>query len=420
MNLNLAIIALATLIIVVAFGFWKKVNIGVLAIGFSLILGTICGMTSKEILAGFDAQLFATLVGVTFLFSIAQVNGTLELLANKAVAMVGDKSYLVPIIIFFVSGILSAIGPGNIPIGSLMTVVAVTIAVGMKQNPILYALLAKLASNAFAITPLTPAGIIAKELGAKVDMFGFEIALMLNVMLWGLILGIVFCIMYRLDKMKLELHLKKDDIEKFNKNQVITLIGMIVMVIMVAGFGQNVGLASFLVASILMILKVGEQKKALSTVPWGTLILICGVGVLMNIVDAVGGIELLSNGLLSIMGEKTARPILAGTSGLLSFFSSTTGVVMPTLIPTVPNIIESFGGAFGFVELTSIIISSSFAAAFSPASTGGGLILAAYMSASGAGEEEQNKLFGQLLMIAVGCVVFNMLLSFMGVYGFIA
>ena len=70
-----------------------------------------------------------------------------------------------------------------------------------------------------------------------------------------------------------------------------------------------------------MILKVGEQKKALSTVPWGTLILICGVGVLMNIVDQVGGIALLSNGLLSIMGEKTARPILAGTAGLLSLFS---------------------------------------------------------------------------------------------------
>lgn len=419
MNSNLAIISLVTLVIVVAFGFWRKVNIGVLAIGFSLILGTICGMTDKEILAGFDAKLFATLVGVTFLFSIAQVNGTLELLANKAVAMVGKKSYLVPIIIFLVSGILSAIGPGNIPIGSLMTVVAVTIAVGMKQNPILYALLAKLASNAFAITPLTPAGIIATDLGAKVNEFGFEIPLMLNVMLWGVILAVAFCIMYRLDKMKPEVHLNKENLAKFNKDQIITLIGMAVMVVLVAGFGQNVGLVSFLIASILMILKVGNQKKALAAVPWGTLILICGVGVLMNIVETVGGIELLSNGLLSIMNKATARPILAGTSGLLSFFSSTTGVVMPTLMPTVPSIIGQFD-AFSFVELSSIIISSSFAAAFSPASTGGGLILAAYMSASGAGEEEQNKLFGQLLAIAVGCVVFNMLLSFIGVYGFIA
>lgn len=300
-----------------------------------------------------------------------------------------------------------------------MTVVAVTIAVGMKQNPILYALLAKLASNAFAITPLTPAGIIATDLGAKVNEFGFEIPLMLNVMLWGLILGVAFCIMYRLDKMKPEVHLNKEDIAKFNKDQIITLIGMAVMVVLVAGFGQNVGLVSFLIASILMILKVGNQKKALAAVPWGTLILICGVGVLMNIVETVGGIELLSNGLLSIMNKATARPILAGTSGLLSFFSSTTGVVMPTLMPTVPSIIGQFD-AFSFVELSSIIISSSFAAAFSPASTGGGLILAAYMSASGAGEEEQNKLFGQLLAIAVGCVVFNMLLSFIGVYGFIA
>lgn len=419
MSSNLAVLAIATLIIVVALGFWKQVNIGVLAIGSSLVLGLICGMTSKEILAGFDAQLFATLVGVTFLFSIAQVNGTLELLANKAVAMVGDKAFLVPIVIFFVSGILSAIGPGNIPIGALMTVVAVTVAVGMKQNPILYALLAKLAANAFAITPLTPAGIIAIDLGAKVSVFGFEIPLMLNVMLWGLILAVAFCIVYRLDKVKTDVHLKREEIDKFNKNQVITLIGMAIMVIMVAGFNQNVGLASFLVASVLLMFKVAEQKKAFAAVPWGTLILICGVGVLMNIVGAVGGTDLLSNALLSIMNEHTVRPVLAGASGLLSFFSSTTGVVMPTLIPTVPGIVESFNGAFSFTELTSIIISSSFSAAFSPASTGGGLILAAYMSASGAGEAEQNKLFGQLLMIAVGCVVFNILLSFLGVYGII-
>ena len=61
---------------VVALGFWRKCNIGILAVGFSLIIGKIGGMSNSQILGGFDAKLFITLVGVTILFGIAQCYGT--------------------------------------------------------------------------------------------------------------------------------------------------------------------------------------------------------------------------------------------------------------------------------------------------------------------------------------------------------
>lgn len=415
----LGLISLAFLIAVVALGFWKKANIGILAIGSAIILGRIGGISDKEILAGFDASLFVTLVGVTFLFGMAQVNGTLELLAKKSVAMVGKKTYLVPLIIFVVSGVLTAAGPGHIPIGALMTVVAVTIAVHMGQNPILFALVAKLAANSFAMSPIAPAGIIGTSLGEKVGQAGFENAVMWNCILWGVIFFIIFCVIYRADKIKTSTPLRKEDIDKFDKNQIITMIGMAIMVCMVLFFEINVGLASFFMASILVLLGVCSEKKALSSVPWGTLILICGVGVLMNIVDKLGGIDVISNALLSIMGPKTAAPIIAGSSSVLSFFSSTTGVVMPAMIPTLPDIAQEFAGNTSFVELLSCVMTGSFAAAFSPASTGGGLILAAYASATNSSAEEQNKLFGQLFAIAIGVVLINVVLAAIGIYGFI-
>ncbi|MGL5543996.1 MAG: SLC13 family permease [Cetobacterium sp.] len=416
---NLSLVSLFFLIMVVGIGFWRKVNIGILAIGFSIILGKLGGISDKQILSGFDAAMFITLVGVTFLFGIAQINGTLELLAKKAVALVGKKTFLVPIIIFLVTGILSAIGPGNIPIGALMTVVAVTIAVYMNQNPILLALVAKLASNGFAMSPLTPAGIIGLTLGERAGYSNFSIPVMLNVILWSAILFIVFIFSYR-NKNDVENEeikvLKSDDLEKFDKNQKITLMGIVVMMILVIGIGINVGLASFFVANILMILKVCNEKKALSSVPWGTLILICGVGVLMNIVEELGGVQIISDSLLSIMTPRTVAPILSITSSVLSFFSSTTGVVMPTMIPALPNIVNTFPSSVSFIELQSVVITASFSAAFSPASTGGGLILAAYMAATDSSQEEQNKLFGKLFGIAIGCVLINVLLSTLGVY----
>lgn len=118
----------------------------------------------------------------------------------------------------------------------------------------------------------------------------------------------------------------------------------------------------------------------------------------------MGGIDLISEALLAIMTPATAAPIIAFISSILSFFSSTTGVVIPTMVPTIGTIVDSLGtGSAGFISLTSVMISSSLSSAFSPASTGGGLILAAYMAASNSEnkEQEQQKLFGRLFMIAI-------------------
>lgn len=197
---------------------------------------------------------------------------------------------------------------------------------------------------------------------------------------------------------------------------------MCVMVYLVMFRRLDVGLTSFFVAAVLILLGVAKEKQALAKIPWGTLLLICGVGVLMNVVIEMGGIDLISEALLAIMTPATAAPIIAFISSILSFFSSTTGVVIPTMVPTIGTIVDSLEtGSAGFISLTSVMISSSLSSAFSPASTGGGLILAAYMAASNSEnkEQEQQKLFGRLFMIAIACVIANIILSAVGVYGII-
>lgn len=65
------------------------------------------------------------------------------------------------------------------------------------------------------------------------------------------------------------------------------------------------------------------------------------------------------------MNEKTATPILSATSGILSWVSSTTGVVMPALFPIAADVAASFAGSVNYVELISAIVATSFAAAIS-------------------------------------------------------
>lgn len=146
--MDLSLISLIVLAVVVAIGFIKKVNIGFFSIGAAFLLGSYGQMSAKQIAAGFSSSMFVTLVGVTFLFGMASANGTLNLFSKKVVALVGKRTYLIPILMFVLSAFISAIGPGHIAAGILMTTFAVYLAFELKINPMATALYAKLGANA--------------------------------------------------------------------------------------------------------------------------------------------------------------------------------------------------------------------------------------------------------------------------------
>ena len=103
---TLSVIALVVLVIVIAIGFIKKVNLGFLAIGAAFILSIIAGIGPKYVTKAFDSDMFVTLVGVTFLFGMASQNGTLDLFSKKVVALVGKRTVLIPILMFFLSAFI--------------------------------------------------------------------------------------------------------------------------------------------------------------------------------------------------------------------------------------------------------------------------------------------------------------------------
>ena len=135
--MTLQILALACLIGAIVLGFVRKMNVGLVCMGLSLILGTIGGVTTKEIYAGFPGKLFATLLGTMLFFSLLQDNGTLEKVSQKMTSLCGKNTFLVPIIIYVVSFILSAAGPGAISVQTVMVLFAVPLAIHMNLNPIL-------------------------------------------------------------------------------------------------------------------------------------------------------------------------------------------------------------------------------------------------------------------------------------------
>ena len=168
-------------------------------------------------------------------------------------------------------------------------------------------------------------------------------------------------------------------------------------------------------AAALILLGCADEKKAIKSIPWGTLLMICGVGVLVNMISLLGGIDLISDTLSSFMTERTATPIMALTSGILSWVSSTTAVVMPTLYPISAEICQRFASV-NYVEMIAAITATSFAAAISPLSTGGAIIMSSYSSARETTTGEMNKMFYTLFLLSVGNVCVNVLMSALGVF----
>lgn len=414
--MTISSISLIVLVIVVAIGFIKKVNLGFLSIGVAFFLGTIGGMSAKEIAAGFSSSMFVTLAGVTFLFGMSSNNGTLELFSKRIVALVGKHTVLIPILMFFLSAFISAIGPGHIAAGILMTTFAMYLAFEMDINPMATALYAKLGANAGSASVLSLAGVLAKNLSEPLGYSGFGLHLFLATLLSGFIFTLFIYVIYKGYKVKADNPMKLSEIPKFNRDQLLTIIAIIIMVVCCIGFKLDTGLFAFAAAAVLILLGAVDEKKAIEGIPWGTLIFICGVGVLINVIDTLGGITMISDFLTGFMNEHTATPILAATSGILSWVSSTTGVVMPTLFPIAADVCKTFGGGINYAEIISAITATSFAAAISPLSTGGAIIMSSYSAARETTNEELNKMFKTLFLLSVANVLLNVLLATLGVF----
>ncbi len=411
----MALLSLVFLLIAIFLGFFRKMNTGLLSIAFALVLGRMAGIADAEIIKGFNASLFLMLLGVTYLFSLAQLNGTLDLLAQKVIALAGKRIYLIPIIIYVFSTILAAIGPGTVPTMAIMMVFSMALAAEMKISPVLLATLTALGATGGGVSPLAATGIIGINLCAEFGLTGIEKEFLLNGILASTIYAVIVYVLLGGYKLKAQAEGTAKAIAAFNYKQLLTLAGIAAMVLLVMVWRINVGLVSFAVAAVLSFLRVSDEAKALKHIPWGTLLLITGVGVLMQLIIDLGGIDVLSSILVSVMSERTAAAVMGMTAGIMSWFSSTSGVVMPTLIPTIPHVAQQLGGV-NQLELASTITMVANTASISPLSTGGALALAAYASAASDGQKHQQQLFVRMFGVSALGVSVLCVFSYFGMF----
>ena len=416
--MNLGIISLIALLAAIIIGFVRNANVGILCMGFSMVLGLVFGLDAKEILSGFSSSLFIQMVGITLLFAIINSNGTLELLAHKMVGMVGKKKALIPFVMYILGFLICAVGPGAIPSLAIIPVIAIPVAVSAGINPIMTAIIGDLGVMSGRMSPLTPEAAVVRELMEEQGLVGNTIPIMTGMTITALIVVVLVYIYYKGWKVEKREDETEEALPKFNGKQWLSLAGLLILAVGVLFFSWNVGLTGFLVGSVLIVLGCGEEKKAIKGIPWNVILMVLGVGILMNVISISGGIDIMVAGLEKIMGHRTAAMIMAITAGFMSFFSSGLGVVFPTLIPTASGLASGLG--VGAVELVTVIVIGGTVSGFTPISTTGALIMAGVAQQENAEEKfPQNRLFVELFAVSFIALAVLAIMAVIGVYGWI-
>ena len=414
--MNLGMLSLITLLAAICIGFIRNANVGILCTGFAMILGVIFDISPSELVGGFNSSLFVQMVGITYLFAIINGNGTLELLARKMVSLVGKRKALIPFVMYILGFIICAAGPGAIPSLAIVPVIAIPVAVSAGVNPIMTAIIGDLGVMSGRMSPLTPEAAVVRELMEEQGLDGNTVPIMIALTVTALVTAAIVYIYYKGWRVEAGTTQAGEKLPRFNAIQLLSLLGLCITAVGVLFLSWNVGLTGFLVGSLLIVVGKGNEGSAIKNIPWGVILMVLGVGILMNVISLSGGIDIMVAGLETVMGPRTASMIMSIAAGVMSFFSSGLGVVFPTLIPTASGLAGGIG--VSAVELVAVIVIGGTVAGFTPISTTGALIMAGVSQQENAEEKfPQNRLFVELFAVSFLALFILAVLAFLGVFG---
>ncbi|HET7133270.1 MAG TPA: SLC13 family permease [Gammaproteobacteria bacterium] len=405
--MSLAWISVGALLLAVVLSCTTTINVGILSLALALIVGLVGHMRPAEVLAGFPADLLVTLVGVTLLFAIAEVNGTLARLTDRAVRLCRGHAGVLPVMFFVLGFTIATIGAGATPASALLAPPAMAIAARAQVPPLLMAIMTGNGALAGTLSPFAPTGIVAHGVMRRIGLGGVEWQTFGYNALAHALVGIVGFLL--LGGWKLfrtgagsapaggaapahgATATRGAAAEPFERQHWATAAAIAALIVAVAGFELDVGMVTLTCAAILILLRAADESRAIQRMPWGVILMVTGVSVLVALLGKTEGLTLISDGIAAVSTPTTIEPVAAFGTGLVSVYSSTSGVVLPAFLPMAPALAERLGGIPPLPIAWSMNVSASLVD-LSSLSTVGALYIA-----SAAPGTDTRRLFNQLL-----------------------
>jgi di/tricarboxylate transporter len=415
--------SLLALLVAIALSCTSRINVGLLAIALAWLVGVYAGRVDL-VTSGFPSQLFLTLAGVTLLFALAEVNGTLTRLAMGALRLTGGHVVLVPWMFFLIACTISSVGPGAVASVALVAPMAMAVGARAGLSPFLTALMVANGANAGNLSPFSAVGIIANTKMAGIGLGGHEGKVWAANFLAHVLVAIAAFV--ALGGMRLrgesgamaasstDTNAKADSgastASASSAGYWITIAVISIWIVGIVGFSLPLGPSAFAAAVVVVVLRAADENAALKRMPWNAILMVAGMSVLVSVLEATGGMALFTTLLARFATAGTLHGVMAFVTGLISTYSSTSGVVLPTFLPTIPGLVKQVGGGDPLTIALSINVGASIVDV-SPLSTLGALCIAAVVDSRQAPDLFRKLMIWGLSMILVGCVLCQLLMG---------
>jgi Na+/H+ antiporter NhaD/arsenite permease-like protein len=381
------------------------VGVAALALAFGLGL-FVPGLRAEAVAGAFPASLFLTLLGVTLLFAATEANGTLARVARRAVRLARGDARVVPWLLFAVAFGVSAAGPGAIPSVALVAPLAAAVATEMRFPPFLGALFVANGANAGNLSPLSAVGIIANSRMAEAGLVGHEAKVFAANALAHVLVSVAAYAAWRFRRPVTAEPCAPAALpaEPLDFRQRLTFVVIAAWALGAVIMRLPVGLSALAAVVVLLACRAADEAATLRVVPWGAVLMVSGMSTLVSLVEKTGGMELFSGLLARLATPATVNGAMAFVTGLISTWSSTSGVVLPAFLPTVPGLLARLGGGDPLALSLSINVGSSLVDV-SPLSTLGALCVAAVENPATARSLFRRLLAWGLSMTLVGALL---------------
>ncbi|MFC8800857.1 SLC13 family permease [Promicromonospora sp. NPDC057138] len=396
----IAIIALVALFVA---GTVLPINMGALAYVAAWFVGVFAlHMDEKEVLGGISADLVLTLIGVTYLFSIAKNNGTVDLIVSKAVQAVGGQVALIPWVMFAVTALLTAIGAASPAACAIIGPVALGFARRYKINPLMMGMFVVHGAQGGGFSPISIYGTITNSVMADVGYEGTEMGVFIASLAINTAMAVILFLALggrqlmseRVDPAEAAGHIA-DDLHAggqsvtvsgqgagistttralgVRRDHVLTLVAFAAVATTALAFDQNIGFVSITAAVVLAMLSPQQHKDAVKQIAWPTVLLVAGVSTYATILTEAGSPEYIGTWAAGLGIAAIGALVLCYVGGIVSAFASSTAL-LPVIIPiAVPLIVG--GGVSPWAMAAALAVSSTIVDV-SPFSTNGALMLA--------------------------------------------
>ena len=393
------IIPLVILVVMFVVATKWPLNIGVMGLVASFGVGYfMLGMTDKEILADFPANIVITIIGVTYFFSMAQRNGTIDIIVQTCVRLVRGKTLLAAV------GVLPhgcrahgaghllpcrrrAAGPGCHRTG-----------LRVAHPPVLMGAFIINGAHAGGFSPLSVAGVLVHDIALK---NGFPIsqgALFAASFALNLILSVLTVVLFALlgklrdgDGQHADLDTTRTG--RPHGQQILTLALIAAMLVCTLGFHMPIGFVALSAGLLLALVNIKEHRTFIGGVSWSTVLLVAGMITYVSLLQHVGVIDTLAEQALALGAPLLVALVLCYVIGVGSAFASSTALLTAFIPLAGPLLATSSLSASGTVAALAI---AATVVDVSPFSTDGALVVA------NARENDRQRVYKQLMMYAGG------------------